>query len=105
MDRSFEDYAATAIKANKIFAGLMPVIMLIMNILTILFVWFGGKQVAAGRMEIGDIMAVIEYSMLILFYLIMSAAAFIFIPRIQTSAKRINAVLLTAPEFAAHRKR
>ena len=62
MDRSFEDYAATAIKANKIFAGLMPVIMLIMNILTILFVWFGGKQVAAGRMEIGDIMAVIEYS-------------------------------------------
>lgn len=61
MDRSFEDYAATAIKANKIFAGLMPVIILIMNILTILFVWFGGKQVAAGRMEIGDIMAVIEY--------------------------------------------
>ncbi len=93
MDRSFEDYAATAIKANKIFAGLMPVIMLIMNILTILFVWFGGKQVAAGRMEIGDIMAVIEYSMLTLFYLIMSAAAFIFIPRIQTSAKRINAVV------------
>ena len=104
MDRSFEDYAATAIKANKIFAGLMPVIMLIMNILTILFVWFGGKQVAAGRMEIGDIMAVIEYSMLTLFYLIMSAAAFIFIPRIQTSAKRINAVLLTAPEFAGAQK-
>lgn len=104
MDRSFENYAATAIKANKIFAGLMPVIMLIMNILTILFVWFGGKQVAAGRMEIGDIMAVIEYSMLTLFYLIMSAAAFIFIPRIQTSAKRINAVLLTAPEFAGAQK-
>ena len=104
MDRSFEDYAATAIKANKIFAGLMPVIMLIMNILTILFVWFGGKQVAAGRMEIGDIMAVIEYSMLTLFYLIMSAAAFIFIPRIQTSAKRINAVLLTALEFAGAQK-
>lgn len=99
MDNSFENYANIAIKANKIFAGLLPLIMLIMNILTILIVWFGGRQVAAGGMEIGDIMAIIEYAMLTLFYLVMGAAAFIFIPRAQTCAKRINAVLDTVPEF------
>lgn len=99
MDKSFGDYADIAIKANKIFAVLLPMIMLVMNILTILIVWFGGKQVAAGGMEIGDIMAIIEYAMLTLFYLVMGAAAFIFIPRAQTCAKRINAVLDTVPEF------
>ena len=99
MDKSFEGYADIAIKANKIFAALLPLIMLLMNILTILIVWFGGKQVAAGGMEIGDIMAIIEYAMLTLFYLVMGAAASIFIPRAQTCAKRINAVLDVVPEF------
>lgn len=99
MDKSFEEYADVAIRANKIFAALLPIIMMLMNVLTILLVWFGGKQVAAGGMEIGDIMAIIEYAMLTLFYLIMGAASFIFIPRAQTCAKRINAVLNTAPEF------
>lgn len=99
MDKSFEQYANVAIKANKIFAALMPLIMMLMNVLTILLLWFGGKQVVAGSMEIGDIMAIIEYAMLTLFYLIMGTASFIFIPRAQTCAKRINAVLDTVPEL------
>lgn len=104
MDKSFEDYGKIAIKANKIFAMLMPMIMMVMNILTVLLVWFGGKQVAVGGMEIGDIMAIIEYAMLTLFYLIMGAASFVFIPRAQTCAKRINAVLDTVPEFEGVQK-
>lgn len=104
MDKSFEGYVAIAIKANKIFAMLMPMIMMVMNILTVLLVWFGGKQVAAGGMEIGDIMAIIEYAMLTLFYLIMGAASFIFIPRAQTCAKRINTVLDMVPEFEGVQK-
>lgn len=80
MDKSFQDYAQIAIKANKIFAALLPLVMLIMNICTVCFVWFGGKQVTAGNMEIGDIMAIIEYSMLTLMYLVMGLTAFIFIP-------------------------
>lgn len=104
MDKSFDDYANISIKANKIFAALLPLIMLIMNILTILIVWFGGKQVSSGGMEIGDIMAVIEYAILTLFYLVMGAASFIFIPRAQTCAKRINAVLDTVPEFEGKQK-
>lgn len=100
MDKTFEDYANIAINVNKIFAVLMPLVMLMMNICTILIVWFGGKQVVAGSIEIGDIMAIIEYAMLTLAYLVMGISVFIFIPRAQTCAGRINAVLEKTPEFS-----
>lgn len=96
---TFEQYAGTAIKANKIFAGLMPLVMLAMNLCTLLFVWFGGQQVAVGAMAIGDIMAIIEYAFLTLMYLVMGIAVFMFIPRAQTCAKRIHAVLAVDPEL------
>ena len=99
VDNAFSNYAATAIKANKMFAVLMPFIMLLLNIGTILIVWFGGKQAAAGNIGIGDIMAVIEYATLTLMYMVMGVAIFLFIPRAQTCAKRIHAVLSTQPEF------
>ena len=99
MDKTFEDYANIAIIVNKIFAVLMPLVMLMMNICTILIVWFGGKQVVAGSIEIGDIMAIIEYAMLTLAYPVMGISVFIFIPRAQTCAGRINAVLEKTPEF------
>lgn len=100
IDKTFADYAAIAIQANKIFAILLPLVMLIMNLCTVCFVWFGGKQVAVGNIEIGDIMAMIEYSMLTLMYLVMGLTAFIFVPRAQTCANRINAVLDKTPEFS-----
>lgn len=99
VDATFGDYANIAIKANHIFAALLPIIILLMNICTLAIVWFGGKQVSAGSMELGDIMAIIEYAMLTLMYLIMGAAVFLIIPRAQTCASRINAVLETQPEF------
>lgn len=98
-DQSFTEYANTAIKANKIFAVMMPLIMVIMNLCTLLIIWVGGRQVAIGKMELGDIMANIEYAMIILMYLIMGIAVFIMIPRAQTCANRINAVLDLEPEF------
>lgn len=100
MNGAFSEYARTAVRANKIFAVLLPLIMLIMNLCTICFVWFGGRQVAAGSMAIGDIMAMIEYSVLTLMYLVMGVAVFIFIPRAQTCAGRISEVLQTVPEFS-----
>ncbi len=99
-DKSFENYSNIAIKANKIFAALMPIIMLAMNISTLVVVWIGGGEIAGGKMEIGDISAVIEYSALTLMYLVMGISVFIFIPRAQTCAKRINDVLDTTPEFS-----
>lgn len=99
-DETFHEYASTAIKANKIFAVMIPFVMVIMNICTLVIIWVGGQQVAHGGMQIGDIMAIIEYAMLTLLYLLMGVAVFIFIPRAQICAKRINAVLDTQPENA-----
>ena len=98
-DATFSEYANTAIKANKIFAVLMPFVMLLMNLCTLFIIWVGGQQVANGGMQIGDIMAIIEYAMLTLMYLLMGIAVFIFIPRAQTCAARINEILEFQSEF------
>ena len=79
------EYADTAIKANKIFAVMVPFVMVIMNICTLMIIWIGGRHVAKGGMEIGDIMAIIEYAMLTLMYLLMGVAVFIFIPRARSA--------------------
>lgn len=99
MDETFHEYAGTAIKANKIFAVMIPFVMVLMNVCTLVIIWLGGQQVARGGMQIGDIMAIIEYAMLTLMYLLMGVAVFIFIPRAQICANRINAVLEMQPEL------
>ncbi len=91
--RIYEEYAATAIRVNRIFAVLMPVIMMIMNVCTVLLIAVGGQSAANGSIEIGDIMAMIEYAFLILMYLIMGIMVAMIIPRAQTCADRICEVL------------
>lgn len=100
VDRLFGEYADTSIKAYKLFALAIPLIMLIMNISAVLIIWFGGQKVALNSMQIGDIMTIIEYAAITLMYLVMAGMIFIMIPRAQTSAERINAVLEHEPEFS-----
>ncbi|MGL5513107.1 MAG: ABC transporter ATP-binding protein, partial [Sporomusa sp.] len=97
-DESFNDYAETSIRVTKLFAAMLPMVMAVMNLCTLLIIWFGGKQVAAGGMQIGDIMAIMEYAILILMYLIMGVAVFAMVPRARTCLARINAVLDLDPE-------
>lgn len=68
--KTFDRYTETAISVNRIFAVMLSVIMLIMNLCTIFIVGVGGQRVVHGQMQIGDIMALVEYAMLILMYLI-----------------------------------
>jgi ATP-binding cassette subfamily B protein len=89
----FTEYANTSISINKIFATAMPIIMTVMNLCTIFIIWVGGVKVSGDSMGIGDIMAVIEYSALILMYLVMAIMVFMMIPRAEISAKRVNEVL------------
>lgn len=96
-DASFGEYAQSAIRVNKIFAVLMPVILLVLNLSTVVIVAVGGQRVSDGAMQIGDIMALIEYAVLILMYLIMGVMIFMIFPRAQSCAKRVNAVL-SVPE-------
>ncbi|HIQ82912.1 MAG TPA: ABC transporter ATP-binding protein [Candidatus Pullichristensenella stercorigallinarum] len=103
-DASFGEYAQSAIRVNKIFAVLMPVILLVLNLSTVVIVAVGGQRVSDGAMQIGDIMALIEYAVLILMYLIMGVMIFMIFPRAQSCAKRVNAVL-SVPENGAEAPR
>lgn len=97
-DTSFRDYAQSAIRINRRFAILMPLIMIVMNICTVLIIALGGQRVAEGQMQIGDIMALIEYTVLILMYLIMGIMVFMIFPRAQSCADRVNEVLSVSTE-------
>ena len=96
-DDANADLMDNAIKINKIMAFLMPIMMLIMNVTTIAIIWFGGKRIDTGSMQVGSLLAFIQYGMQILFGFLMLAMVFIMIPRAQASAIRINEVLDMEP--------
>ncbi|WP_445491873.1 ABC transporter ATP-binding protein [Niallia sp. 03133] len=88
-----KDLTETAIRVNKIMAVTMPIMMVVLNISTVAIVWFGGIQVEEGTMQVGDIMAFIQYGMQIMFSLMMVSMVFVMMPRASASADRINEVL------------
>lgn len=94
-----EDFANNAIKVNKLFASLMPLLMLILNLTSVAILWFGAKRINSGVMEIGNLMAFLQYVMQIMFSLIMVSMLFVMIPRASASADRINEVLSTETEI------
>ncbi len=92
-----EDLTQTAIKSNKIMALMQPILMFIMNVTTVFIVWFGGQRISTGNMQVGDMMAFIQYAMMIMFSVVMVSVMFVMIPRAQASAERINEVLEMEP--------
>ncbi|MDK2885451.1 MAG: ATP-binding cassette, subfamily multidrug efflux pump [Thermosipho sp. (in: thermotogales)] len=90
-----EDLTQTALKVNRVFALVFPLIMLIMNFTIIFLFWIGAVQVDKGALQVGDIMAVMQYVLQILFSFIMISMIFIFIPRASASAERVYEVLTT----------
>lgn len=99
MDESFHAFAELNIRINRWFALMMPLILLILNIATVAIVWFGADRITTGEMQIGDITAVMEYAMNILFYSVMALFSFVMMPRAITCAKRIREVLDHRPEI------
>jgi ATP-binding cassette subfamily B multidrug efflux pump len=93
------DLTETSIKVNRIMALMMPVMMLVLNLTTIAIIWFGGLRIDAGHMQVGDLMAFLQYVMQIMFAMIMVSMMFIFIPRAAVSAGRINEVLEMVPQI------
>lgn len=98
-DDANSDLTDTGIKVNRILALLMPLMILIINLATIAVVWFGGHRIDTGAMQVGDLMAFIQYIMRIMFSLMMLSMMFIFLPRASASAQRINEVLDMHPEI------
>ncbi|MGB9814139.1 MAG: ABC transporter ATP-binding protein [Thermovenabulum sp.] len=93
------DLTNTSIKVNRIMAGLMPMMMLLLNFTIIAIIWFGGIRIDQGKMQVGDLMAFIQYVMQIMFSLIMVSVVFVMLPRASASASRINEVLEVIPEI------
>lgn len=93
------DLTDTAIRVNKIMAALMPSIMIIMNFTTIAIMWLGSNLINQGQLLVGDLMAFIQYVMLMMYSLIMVSMMFVLIPRASASIQRINEVLETKKEI------
>ncbi len=98
-DEASSDLTDTAIRVNKLMAAMMPAMMLILNFSTIAIIWFGSIRIDAGQMQLGNLIAFIQYAMQILFSLIMVSIIFVMVPRASVSAGRINEVLEAVPDI------
>ncbi|MDQ1250325.1 MAG: ATP-binding cassette, subfamily multidrug efflux pump, partial [Actinomycetota bacterium] len=93
------DLTDTTLKVTRLFALMMPALMLIMNASSVAVIWFGARLVDSGSMQIGDLTAFLQYITLILFSVMMAVMMFVMIPRAAASAERIDAVLHTIPDI------
>lgn len=97
--KAFERYATDMIKLNKLFAVLNPIIWLIIGLSVAAIVWLGGLFYMKGTMEIGQITAVTEYSIITLSYLIMATTTSVTLPKMYSCLNRIEEVLDINPEI------
>lgn len=98
-NRANLDLTDTAVTVNKIMATLWPSTMLVMNFSTLAILWFGSVRVDHLEMQVGNLMAFIQYVMQIMFAVMMVSMMFFMIPRASASASRINEVLTTASDI------
>lgn len=93
------DLTMAATFVNRLMGGAMPAMFLLMNLASLAILWFGGQRVAGGALQVGDLMAFLQYMMQIMFSLMMVSMMFVMLPRALASVKRINEVLQTRPEI------
>ena len=98
------DLKKTQLFTNRVMTFMMPMMMLLMNGVSILIVWNGGHGIDAGTMQVGDMIAFITYTMQIVMSFLMIAMIAIFLPRASVAAGRIDEVLQTKPVIRDKRK-
>ena len=89
------DLTSNTLFVNRAMATMMPAMTLVMNGLSLLIVWFGGNQIAASNLQVGDMMAFIQYAMHVIMSFLFISMMFIMVPRASVSAERINEILQT----------
>ena len=92
-DKANQDLMSTNRFVQRVMSAMMPSMMFVMNILSVLIVWVGGHAIAESTLQIGDMMAFIQYAMQIIMAFLMIAVMFILVPRASVSAGRIREVL------------
>jgi ATP-binding cassette subfamily B protein len=94
-DKANWDLTDTSLFVARVMVTMMPVMMLIMNGLSLAIIWVGANQIAESTMQVGDMMAFMQYAMQIVFAFLMMSMMFIFLPRAAVSGDRIADVLET----------
>jgi ATP-binding cassette subfamily B protein len=94
-DQANVDLTATTLFIARAMATMMPIMMLILNVMSITILWVGAQQVSQANMQVGDVMAFLQYAMLIVFSFLMMSILFVILPRAQVSANRVADVLET----------
>ncbi len=98
-DKANLDLTAVSLFINRVMVVMMPMMMLIMNGLSLAIIWFGAHQVAEAHMQVGDMMAFLQYAMQIVMSFLMLSMMFIILPRASVSGDRIAEVLETEPKI------
>jgi ATP-binding cassette subfamily B protein len=98
-DNANKELTKTQLFINRVMVSLMPIMMFIMNGVMVLIVWIGAHQISESSLQVGDMMAYMQYAMQIIFSFLMLSAMFIILPRATVSANRIKEVLDVEPEI------
>lgn len=93
-EQANDEFTSTQLFINRVMVFLWPAMTLIMNGVTLLIIWIGAREIAASNMQVGDMMAFMQYAMHILMSFLMISMMFVWVPRALVSAKRINEVLI-----------
>lgn len=99
-----EELTGTNLYVGRVMALMMPLMMLLMNGVSVLVIWVGAGQIAASAMQVGDMMAFMQYAMQVIMAFLMLSMIFVFVPRAAVSAERIAAVLERANSVADPQK-
>ena len=94
-DKANKDLTSNTLFVNRAMATMMPAMMFVMNGISLLIVWFGGKQIAESNLQVGDMMAFIQYAMHVIMSFLFISMMFIMVPRASVSADRISEILET----------
>lgn len=94
-DKANRDLTKNTLFVNRAMTSMMPIMMLLMNAVTLLVVWVGGHQIAASNMQVGDMMAFMQYAMQVVMSFLFISMMFVMVPRASVSADRISDVLDT----------
>lgn len=99
-DSANKDLTSNTLFVNRAMATMMPIMTFVMNGISLLIVWFGGKQIEQSSLQVGDMMAFIQYAMHVIMSFLFISMMFIMVPRASVSAERINDILTTENKVA-----
>jgi len=99
LGKAFGEYKTTSVKANRMFAALDGISFFTVNIFVLIVYWLSGWRISSGAFAVGDIVSVIEYALMALFYLMMAQIVILTLPRAIECADRLSAVLNFPPQI------